>query len=483
MNTPSSFASPLSAALNHALSHLDSLDASSVAATVDLATLRQRLDLPLNEVGLDAARVVNDLASAVEGGILGSAGGRFFGWVIGGSLPAALAADWLTSTWDQNAGLYACAPAAAVVEETAGRWLKELLYLPATASFAFVTGCQMAHVTCLAAARHALLERHGWNVEQDGLAGSPAIRILTSSEKHGTTVRAVRLLGLGEKHIVDLPVDQEGRLITTALSDALESHPAAPTIVVLQAGDLNIGAFDDFATLIPIAHRHKAWVHIDGAFGLWAAACPKFRHYLEGAHQADSWTTDGHKWLNVPYDCGYAFIADTAAHRAAMSTRAVYLTHAADVRDELDWNPEFSRRGRGFATYAALRQLGKAGIADLIDRTCAHAHGLVTGIGLLPGAEVVWEPRINQGLVRFLDPSPGANDEAHDRCTDRMIQQILASGEAFFTATTWRGRRAMRVSVCNWQTSKEDVDRICRSVSKLLEEEHAATSVLSGDQP
>ncbi|MDP9050429.1 MAG: aminotransferase class V-fold PLP-dependent enzyme [Acidobacteriota bacterium] len=483
MTKPSSFASPLSSALTHALGHLDSLDTTSVAATVDLATLRQRLDLPLNESSLDPTQVIDDLVRGVEGGILGSAGGRFFGWVIGGSLPAALAADWLTSTWDQNAGLYACSPAAAVVEETAGRWLKEVLHLPSTASFAFVTGCQMAHVTCLAAARHALLGKRGWDIQQEGLAGSPAIRILTSSEKHGSTVRAVRLLGLGEKHIVNLPADDEGRLIASALQEALEAHPDAPTIVVLQAGDLNLGAYDDFNTLIPIAHRHNAWVHIDGAFGLWAAASPRLRHFLTGAEHADSWTTDGHKWLNVPYDCGYAFVADPAAHFAAMSHHAAYLTHADDARDQIDWNPEYSRRGRGFATYAALRQLGTAGVADLIDRTCAHAHTLVTSIGALPGAEIVWEPRINQGLLRFLDPSPHASDEAHDRFTDRMIHLILASGEAFFTATTWRGRRAMRVSVCNWRTSEGDVERIVSSVSKVLDHELSSKLVATGDRP
>jgi glutamate/tyrosine decarboxylase-like PLP-dependent enzyme len=331
----------------------------------------------------------------------------------------------------------------------------------------------MAHVTCLAAARHALLERRGWNVELEGLAGSPAIRILTSTEKHGTTVRAVRLLGLGEKHIVDLPADSEGRLIPSALQKALEADPDVPTIVVLQAGDLNIGAYDDFATLIPIAKKFGAWVHIDGAFGLWAAASPRFRHLLAGANAADSWTTDGHKWLNVPYDCGYAFVADPAAHRAAMTQRATYLTHADNARDQLDGNHEYSRRGRGFATYAALRQLGKSGIAELIDRTCAHAHALVTRIGSLPNAEVLWEPTINQGLVRFLAPTSAANEETHDLFTDQMIARILASGEAFFTGTTWRGRRAMRISVCNWQTSTEDIDRICRCVSTLLAEESA----------
>jgi glutamate/tyrosine decarboxylase-like PLP-dependent enzyme len=473
MSITSPFAPSLEKAFSHALSHLSSGSATSAAATADLSTLRQRLDVPLNESGVDAVQVLDDLVSGVEGGILGSAGGRFFGWVIGGSLPAALGADWLTSAWDQNAALYACAPAAAVVEETVGRWLKEVLRLPASASFALVTGCQMAHVTCLAAARHSLLAKRGWNVEAEGLSGSPAIRVLSSTEKHGSTVRAIRLLGLGEKHIVGLPVDQEGRLIASALLEALEAAPAAPTIVVLQAGDLNIGAYDDFATLIPLAKRYGAWVHIDGAFGLWAGVSPKFRHLLEGVHEADSWTTDGHKWLNVPYDSGYAFVADSRAHSAAMSHRAVYLTHDADARDQIDWNPEWSRRGRGFATYAALRELGRDGIAEMIERTCAHAHALVTRIGSLPNAEVVWEPRINQGLVRFRDPSQGADERAHDYFTDRMMEKILASGEAFFTGTTWRGRRAMRVSVCNWQTSSEDVERVTLCVSRLLEEELA----------
>jgi glutamate/tyrosine decarboxylase-like PLP-dependent enzyme len=473
MSANSPFDPPLAKAFSHAMNHLSSVGTTSVAATVDLSTLRRRLDLPLNERSMDAVQVLDDLVNGVQGGILGSAGGRFFGWVIGGSLPSALGADWLTSAWDQNAGLYACAPAAAVVEETAGRWLKEVLGLPSSASFAFVTGCQMAHVTCLAAARHSLLEKKGWNVEQEGLSGSPAIRILASTETHGTTVRALRLLGLGEKHVKGLPADHEGRLIASALREALEADPAAPTIVVLQAGDLNIGAYDDFATLIPLAKKHGAWVHIDGAFGLWAGASSKLRHLVEGVAAADSWATDGHKWLNVPYDSGYAFVADPKAHSAALSHRAAYLTHAEDARDQIDWNPEWSRRGRGFATYAAMHELGKTGIAEMIERCCAHAHALVMGIGALRNAEVVWEPQINQGLVRFLDPSQGAGEQAHDRFTDHMMEKILASGEAFFTGTTWRGRRAMRVSVCNWQTSSEDVERVCRSVSGLLKEELA----------
>jgi len=466
----STFSSVLTLALAHALDHLSPDDHRPVNAPASLATLRQRLDLPLNEACTAPKAVLNDLVSGVEGGIIDSAGGRFYGWVIGGSLPAALAADWLTSAWDQNAGLFACSPAAAVVEETAGRWLKELLHLPATASFAFVTGAQMAHTTCLAAARHALLARNNWDVELNGLSGSPTIRILTSTEKHGTVNRAVRLLGLGEKNITTLPADPNGRLSEESLKQALEAESTAPTIVILQAGDLNLGAFDDFATLIPLAKKHNAWVHVDGAFGLWAAASPRLRHLLEGVEAADSWVVDGHKWLNVPYDSGYAFVADRAAHHASFAYHATYLVHdEGNARDQMDWNPEFSRRARAFATYAAIRQLGISGIADLIDRTCAHAHAIVTRIGALPNAEILGTPQINQGLLRFHHPNPDATEQDHDAFTNRVIAEILATGEAFFTGTTWRGRRAMRVSVCNWQTSSKDVDRVCRCVSKVLE--------------
>jgi len=467
--------STLALALNHALDHLSPQNDRSVCATRSLDELRQRLDVPLNQAGIDAGTVLNQLVSGVEGGITDSAGGRFFGWVIGGSLPAALAADWLTSAWDQNAGLYACSPAASVVEETAGRWLKEIFRLPPSASFAFVTGAQMAHVTALAAARHALLARQGWDVEQNGLSGSPAIRILTSTEKHGTLVRAVRLLGLGEKHIVALEADSQGQLLEDSLRQALEAAPSTPTIVVLQAGDVNIGAFDDFARLIPLAKKYGTWVHVDGAFGLWAAATPRFRHLLEGVESADSWITDGHKWLNVPFDCGYAFVADRAAHRASFAYHAAYLTHETEARDQLDWNPEHSRRARGFATYAAIRQLGTSGIADLIEGTCAHAHALVTRIGALPHAQMLWEPLINQGLVRFLHPGKDAIEQDHDTFTDHIMAEILKSGEAFFTGTTWRGRRAMRVSVSNWQTSSADVERVCQCVSRVLEKASAAT--------
>jgi len=469
----STFRDSLTLAAQHALSHLENLDRLPVTAAASLETLRSRFGKPLAAEGLPPERVVEELVRDAEGGLIGSAGGRFFAWVVGGSLPAALAADWLTAAWEQNAGIYVAGPAAAVTEEVAGQWLKELLGIPAHASFAFVTGCQMAHATCLAAARHALLARRGWNVERQGLYGAPPIRIVTSDERHGSFDRAVRLLGLGLDQVVRLPSDRQGRMRADALERALAdgAGPASaggPTIVLLLAGDLNIGAYDSFETLIPIARRHDAWVHVDGAFGLWAAASPRYRHLTAGVEAADSWATDGHKWLNVPYDCGYAFIADPVAHRAAMSHRESYLAHHHEARDQMDYNPEWSRRARGFPTYAALRQLGRDGVAALVERCCTHARSLVLRIGHLPGAEVVWEPTINQGLVRFLDPKPEASEEDHDRRTDAVIARILETGEVFIGGTTWRGRRAMRVSVCNWQTSEADVERSVQAVAQAL---------------
>ena len=468
METDDSSLRVLSLAQHHAFSYLENLDRAPVGATIDLHTLRQRLNKPLADAGLSAEEVITELVKDVEGALIGSAGGRFFGWVIGGSLPAALAADWLTATWDQNGALYATSPAAAVVEEVVGLWLKDLLRLPAHASFALVSGCQMAHATCLAAARHALLAERGWDVEERGLYGAPPIRILSSAQRHGSFERAVRLLGLGREQVIYLTSDEHDRLEPESLQKALESDRSAPTIVLLQAGDINIGAFDDFEALIPIAKRYGAWVHVDGAFGLWTASSPHYQHLVKGVEAADSWATDGHKWLNVPFDCGYAFIANTDAHRASMSHRAAYITHDADARDEMNWNPEWSRRARGFSSYAALRQLGREGIAELIERCCRHARDLVIGIGKFAGAEVLWEPTINQGLLRFLDPSRSATEQDHDRRTEEVIAAIVASGEAFFGGTTWHGKRAMRVSVCNWRTSRADVERSINSVARVL---------------
>jgi glutamate/tyrosine decarboxylase-like PLP-dependent enzyme len=473
------FRPALEAALKESLTYLDGLDTERVSASADATKLRAQFQRPLPDQGLPCTQVISDLARAAQGGIVSNASGRFFGWVIGGSLPAALAADWLSAAWDQNAAIYACSPAAAVAEEVAGEWLKDLFGLPAETAFGLVTGCQMAHVTCLAAARHTLLADRGWDVEHQGMSGAPAVRVFTSPEHHATADRAVRLLGLGVASIIELPSDDQGRLKPEALEAEFARDPKTATIVLLQAGDLNMGTFDDFATLIPLAHRYNAWVHVDGAFGLWARTSPGKRHLAAGVELADSWATDGHKWLNVPYDCGYAFVRDANALRASMTYHASYKMAFDNVRDQVDFNPEWSRRARGFPTYAALLQLGRIGVADLIDRCCAHAHSIVTRIGALPGAELLWTPTINQGLVRFLSPKPNATPGDHDLYTDEVIKRILADGEVFFGGVTWRGMRAMRVSVCNWQTNESDVDRAVNAVGRILAADHsAATNVV-----
>jgi glutamate/tyrosine decarboxylase-like PLP-dependent enzyme len=452
----------------HATDFLECLESAPVAATATLPELRRALGGPLPQTGLSAEQVIEQLVQDVDGGILGSAGGRFFGWVIGGAVPAALAADWLTATWDQNAALYACGPAEAVIEEITGAWLKELLGLPAEASFAFTTGAQMAHVTALAAARSRLFAERGWDVERRGLAGAPSPRVICGGCQHASIDRAVRLLGLGTDALRSVGTDPDGRLDLDALEHQFVADPAIPTIVCLQAGEINTGAFDPFTEACRLAHAHGAWVHVDGAFGLWAATSPRYAQLIAGVEQADSWTTDGHKWLNVPFDSGFAFVRHPAAHRAAMTTQASYLITAVDVsdpagaaRDQIDWNPEWSRRGRAVTVYAAIRALGRQGIREMIER-CSD-HRLVTELGALPGVELLAEPKINQGLVRFL-----AKDGDHDRRTDDVIARIQATGEAWFGGTTWNGQRAMRVSVINWQTSGRDIDRAIDAVRDVL---------------
>jgi glutamate/tyrosine decarboxylase-like PLP-dependent enzyme len=464
-NTPA-----LARAYEHASDFLGGLSKRSVAATVSADDLRQGLYHSLPTTGMDAAQVVDELVEATRGGHLGSAGGRFFACVIGGALPSALAADWLASTWDNNATLYACGPAASIVEEVAGEWVKELLDLPRAASFAFTTGCQMAHVTCLAAARHALLRDRGWNVEADGLYGAAPIRILVTEHRHGSIERAVRFLGLGTQNIVPLATDGDARLRAATLETALADVNGA-TIVVLDAADLNVGAIDPFDELIPIAKAARAWVHVDGAFGLWARASGKHASKVAGIDGADSWATDAHKWLNTPKDSGIAIIRDTEAHRAAMSVSAAYLSSPGGVRDQIDWTPDWTRRARGFAVYAAIRELGREGVADLIDRCCRYANDLTSGLCTLPGVEVVAMPTLNQGLVRFIHPDTEASETQHDAWTNHMIEAINREGTAFFSGSLWQGRRVMRISVVNWRTDDSDVDRTLEAVARILEAE------------
>ncbi len=456
----------LGRAYAHAVAYLEGLDARPVATTVGLAELRSRLDVPFNHSPTPAETVIDELVAATAGGQLGSASGRFFAWVIGGALPSALAADWLASTWDVNATIYACGPAAAVVEEVAGEWIKDVLDLPRDASFAFTTGCQLAHMTCLAAARHAVLKAAGWDVEADGLAGAPAIRVLATEQRHGSIERALRFLGIGARALHPLPTGEDGRLAPATLCEALASG-SGPTVVILDAADLNVGACDPFVELIPLAKAAGAWVHIDGAFGLWARASRNHHHLVEGVEMADSWATDAHKWLNTPQDSGVAIVRDRDAHKAAMTVSASYIAPGGDARDAIDWTPDWTRRARGYAVYAALRELGRDGVADLIDRCCRHAEALARGIGALSGAELVAAPVLNQGLVRFPDPV-GRAEIDHDRYTDAVVQAINADGAAFFSGTTWRGRRAMRISVVNWRTNDADVARTIEAVARVL---------------
>jgi len=455
--------STLTKARDLALAHLTGLPERPVGAAATAAELRAALGVPLPDGPGDPTEVIADLAAAAEPGLVATASGRFFGFVIGGSTPAALAADWLTATWDQNAGLYATSPAAAVAEEVAGVWLIDLLGLPADASVGFVTGAQMANLTGLAAARHAVLRDVGWDVETQGLIGAPAIRVVANAERHGTIDRALRFLGIGTAAIEPVEVDGQGRMSAAALRTTLDGR-RGPTIVCTQVGNINTGAVDPVGDLCAVAHEVGAWVHVDGAFGLWASASPRLRPLLAGVEHADSWATDAHKWLNVPYDSGLAFCAHPEAHRSAMGTRASYLIHAAGAeRDSLEYNPEFSRRARGFPVYAAIRALGRSGIAELVDRCCDAARAFADRLSVHDGVEILNEVVLNQVLVRFHSP-----DGDHDELTRRVVERVQRDGTCFMTGTTWHGHAAMRVSVSNWSTDLSDVDRSVETIIDCL---------------
>jgi glutamate/tyrosine decarboxylase-like PLP-dependent enzyme len=432
---------------DHSADFLEALGERPVYPDVSVEELREALGGPLPEAPADAATVVDELVSSADPGVVATPSGRYFGFVIGGAVPAALAADWLTSTWDQNAGLYVGGPSASVVEEIAGGWVRELLRLPPEASFAFVTGCQMANFTALAIARQHVLGQAGWDVNADGLAGCPRIRVLCGAKVHVTVTRALRLLGLGAPSLVE--ADDQGRMVVDSLRRAL-GESSGPTIVCAQAGEVNTGAFDPLPEIAAAAHGAGAWLHVDGAFGLWAAASPGLAHLVEGVEAADSWATDAHKWLNVPYDCGIVLCRHPDSHRRAIGAQAVYLMQDDHgVRDQVDWTPEFSRRARGFTVYAAIRSLGRQGVADLVERTCAHARRFANELAVLPGFELLNEVVLNQVLFRL---------ESDER-TDEVLRRVQESGEAWLSGTTWDGRRAIRISVSNWQTSDDDVTR------------------------
>jgi glutamate/tyrosine decarboxylase-like PLP-dependent enzyme len=442
-----------------AADYVESLRDRPVFPNVSPEQLRAALGGPLPEHPVEARQIVTELAAAAEPGVVAMGSGRYFGFVIGGGLPAALAADWLATAWDQNAGLYVGGPSASIVEQVTREWVVDLLGLPADASIGFVTGTQMAHVTGLAAARFHVLDEVGWDVGQDGLQGAPRIRVLAGAKRHVTLDRALRLLGLGAPTVVE--ADDQGRMRADALAGAI-AEGDGPTIVCAQAGEVNTGAFDPLAEIADACEEAGAWLHVDGAFGIWAAVSPALRHLAAGIERADSWTTDAHKWLNVPYDSGIVLCSHPESHRRAMTVQAAYLIQDEGkqaVRDQLDWVPEFSRRARGFAVYAALRSLGRTGIIELVERCCAQARRFAEQIAELPGVQVLNEVVLNQVLFRFED----------DERTGAALAAVQASGDVWLSGTTWDGRQAIRMSVSNWQTGDEEIDLAAEAFRRAVQ--------------
>ena len=415
----------------------------------------------LEEEGLDPLAVIDHLASVIAQGSVATPGPRYFGFVTGGSYPVAVAADWLVSSWDQNGGLHVMSPAIAAIEDAAASWLLDLFGLPASASVGFVTGATMANVTCLAAARHEVLRRRGWDVEAQGLQGAPTLHVIVGGGAHASIDSAARLLGFGTANLVRVAADAQGRMVPDALAAAI-ARADGPTIVCLQAGHVNTGAFDPFSALIEIAHRHDAWVHVDGAFGLWARAADDdgLRSLADGVERADSWAVDAHKWLNVPYDSGLAIVAHPAAHRASMAQRASYLLRAeGERRDGMDWTPEASRRARAVPIYAVLRSLGRSGVSGLVQRGCARARQMAALLAPHPGVTVLNDVVLNQVLVRF-------RSRAGQNVTAEVIARVQEEGVCWVGGTEWNKEPAMRIAISNWSTSEADIAASADSIKR-----------------
>jgi glutamate/tyrosine decarboxylase-like PLP-dependent enzyme len=450
----------LAAAARHARDFLDGLDGRLVAARADAAGVRAMLGGQLPEHGEDPETVIDALATGAAPGLVATAGPRHFGFVIGGVLPAALAADWLVAAWDQNSAFHALSPAAAAIEEITAAWLLDVLGLPAAASVGFVTGGQSANTTCLAAARHAVLGSAGWNVEDDGLIGAPKVHLFCGEQAHATIDTALRQLGLGGKTAVRVAADDQGRMRPDALRAAL-ADTSGPAIVCAQAGNVATGAFDAFEPIADACAARGAWLHVDGAFGLWAAAAPALRHLTAGVDRADSWAVDAHKWLNVPYDSAAAIVAHPEAHVGAMSLAGPYLVADAGQRDGTNYVPESSRRARAVPIYAALRSLGRAGVAEMVERNCAQARRMAERLAAIPGARILNDVVLNQVLLAL----PGGDD-----ATRATVAAVQRDGTCWLGGTTWHGRHVVRVSISNWATTDEDIDRSADAIA------HAAHS-------
>lgn len=446
-------------ALTHAEKYISQLPTRPVRAQASREELVALLGGALMEQGEEPERTIDVLARAGEQGTMGSAGPRYFGFVMGGSLPVTVASDWLTTTWDQNSGLYATSPIASVVEDVAAEWLLDLFGLPRTASVGFVTGCQMANFTGLAAGRNHVLQQAGWNVEEDGLTGAPPINIVVSDEAHVTIFAGLRMLGLGSRNVKRIATDDQGRMRAELLQELLPTLSGL-TIICAQAGNVNTGSFDPISQIAELARAFGAWLHVDGAFGLWAAASPGLQELLKGIELADSWATDGHKWLNVPYDSGISICAHPEAHRAAMGSSAAYLITADAARDPYLYTPEFSRRARGVNVYAALRSLGRSGVRELVERCCAHAGLFAELLARDPRVKILNDVVLNQVLVRFGDD---------DELTRAVITRVQDEGTCWLSGTTWHEMAAMRISVSNWSTTIEDVEMSAKAILEAIE--------------
>lgn len=446
-------------ALEHASRYRAMLAERSPWPALTGPALHARFDGPTPELGRDGLAVIDDLVAAAEPGLSGAAGSRFFGWVIGASNPVGVAADMLTSAWGQNAGNHACSPAAAVAEQVASRWLVDMLRLPPESSVGFVTGATMASFTCLAAARNAVLAKAGWDVEALGLFGAPRVRILLGEDAHATIGCALRYLGFGAQ-ATRIPTDREGRMDPHALASALSAGDG-PAIVIAQAGQMNTGAFDPFAPIAQACREHGAWLHVDGAFGLWARVAPELDALTRGVEAADSWAVDGHKWLQLPYDSGFAIVRDAAAHRRAMSIVASYLpTEGEGACDPAQRVPELSRRARGFAAWALLRNLGRSGVADLVRGHCALARRAAARLAAEPGVAILNDVVLNQVVVGFGEGPPAVRDAA----TDAVIDRLHGDAACLAAGADWRGRRVLRLSVISGPLAASDIDRLTGAV-------------------
>jgi glutamate/tyrosine decarboxylase-like PLP-dependent enzyme len=440
-----------------------------VSATATLGELRAALGGALPEAPVDPIAVVDDLVRAAEPGLVTTTGPRYFGFVTGGALPATVATEWLTAVWDQPAALYVMSPAAAVVEEVAAAWLVDLLGMAPSCSVGFVTGCHMANFTALAAARHELLRRAGCDVEAEGLQGAPRLDVVVGDEVHVSVIGALRMLGIGSRQIVRVAADEQGRMRPDALAARLRAVEG-PAIVCAQAGNVNSGAFDPLDAIADVVGAHGAWLHVDGAFGLWAGASGTLQHHVRGIDRADSCATDAHKWLNVPYDSGLVFIADPAAHRAATSLGAAYLVRSPDEpREPMDWVPESSRRARGFSVYAALRSLGRSGVADLVERCCRLAGRFADRLRAEPSIRILNDVVLNQVLIRVVPPAGDA-----DAATNAALRLVQDEQVCWLGGSRWHGMDAMRISVSNWSTTEEDIDRSAESIIRAARRQATA---------